>query len=123
MVGNALVGCLAGMLSGFGIGGGSLLILWLTQVSGLGQWEAAGLNLVYFLCCAPMALWGHLKQKLVQPKAVLWCMAAGIPMAVTAAVFAAQIEVVWLRRAFGIVLLYVGSKEVFCTAAKPKKQE
>ncbi len=123
MVGNALVGFLTGILSGFGIGGGSLLILWLTQVSGLGQWEAGGLNLVYFLCCAPMALQGHLKQKLVQKKAVCWCALAGIPMAMLAAVFAAQLEVVWLRRAFGILLLYVGGKEVFCKTTKPEPQE
>lgn len=46
------VGLLTGILSGFGIGGGSLLLLYLTLFEGAGQYQAGGINLLYFLVCA-----------------------------------------------------------------------
>ena len=41
-----VIGAATGILSGFGIGGGSLLILWLTMVQQLPQYTAAGINLL-----------------------------------------------------------------------------
>ena len=40
-----LVGALTGVLSGFGIGGGSLLLLYLTLCAGMEQFAAGGVNL------------------------------------------------------------------------------
>ena len=45
---SALVGAATGVLSGFGVGGGTLLLLWLTLVQGMGQLQAGGVNLLYF---------------------------------------------------------------------------
>ena len=50
------VGLLTGILSGFGIGGGSLLLLYLTLFEGAGQYQAGGINLLYFLSWAPASL-------------------------------------------------------------------
>ena len=63
-----LVGLATGILSGFGIGGGSLLMLWLTCVMGVSQRDAAGMNLLYFLACAPPALISHWKNRLIDKK-------------------------------------------------------
>ena len=46
-------GLLTGILSGFGIGGGSLLLLYLTLFAGVDQYQAGGINLLYFIACAP----------------------------------------------------------------------
>ena len=62
---SALVGAATGVLSGFGVGGGTLLLLWLTLVQGMDQFQAGGVNLVYFAACALPALWGHLRRGLV----------------------------------------------------------
>ena len=43
-----MVGLLTGVLSGCGIGGGSLLLLWLTLVQDMPQFTAGGINLLYF---------------------------------------------------------------------------
>ena len=56
-----VVGLLTGVLSGCGIGGGSLLLLWLTLAQDMPQFTAGGINLLYFLACAPAALVSHLK--------------------------------------------------------------
>lgn len=117
-----LVGLLTGILSGCGVGGGSLLVLYLTNLAGMEQSRAGGINLLYFLCCAPVALISHIRNRLIDGKAALWCSLAGVPVAVAASLLATAIDISLLRRGFGLLLLYIGFKELFCkkTAEKEK---
>ena len=115
---SVLAGLATGILSGFGIGGGSLLLLYLTLFAGVGQFAAAGINLLYFIACAPAALWSHVKNGLVDGRAVKWCVLAGVLTSVAAAFLAARMDTDWLRRAFGVLLLYVGTKEIMAKGQK-----
>ena len=72
-----LVGIAAGLMSGCGVGGGTLLLLYLTAVAGVEQRLAAGVNLLYFLCCAPTALISHIRHKLVNFRVFLPAALAG----------------------------------------------
>ena len=112
-------GLATGILSGFGIGGGSLLMLYLTLIAGMPQ-QTAGANLLYFITCAPAALISHFKNKLVCFRALLWCTLAGIPTSIAASMLAAATDLSLLRRLFGILLLYIGIREL---RAKPSKAE
>ena len=47
-----LAGLICGVLSGFGIGGGSLLMVWLTALLSMDQRTAQGIHLLYFLPAA-----------------------------------------------------------------------
>ena len=114
MIVAILVGLLTGILSGCGVGGGSLLILYLTAIRGVEQYTAGGINLLYFLCCAPTALVSHIRQKRIEWKAVLWCSIAGAVTSLIAAYVASQMNTDLLRRMFGVLLLYIGAKELFC---------
>lgn len=107
-----LVGVATGVLSGCGVGGGTLLVLYLTAVAGLEQYQAGGINLLYFITCAPPALFGHAKKGLVEWRGVLWCLVLGIPAAIAAGAVAGQLDVGLLRRLFGVLLLYVGVQEL-----------
>ncbi len=111
---DVLVGFLTGVLSGFGIGGGTLLLLWLTMAQQLPQLKAGAINLVYFIACALPALWGHRKNGLLDTKAVLYCALAGVPACVAASLLAAGMDTSLLRRIFGGFILVVGLREVFC---------
>lgn len=108
-----LVGLLTGILSGFGIGGGSLLMLWLTCIMHVPQLQAAGTNLLYFLACAPPALYSHWKNGLIDPKAACFCIAAGIPLSIAGCFFAAHLDLSLIRRGFGLLLLWIGFRELF----------
>ena len=109
---NFIIGAATGIISGFGIGGGSLLVLYLTAITGMSQYLAGGINLLYFIGCAPTALIGHIKNKLVEWHTVLWCAAAGIAVVRPVSLCADNLHSGWLRRLFGILLLYVGYKEL-----------
>ena len=106
------VGVITGIVSGFGIGGGSLLMLYLTVVNGASQYTAGGINLLYFIGCAPVALIGHIKNKLIDWHTALWCAVSGISVAIPASMLADDLNGDWLRRLFGILLLYIGIKEL-----------
>ena len=107
-----VIGVATGILSGFGIGGGSLLVLYLTAIIGMEQYTAGGINLLYFVGCAPAALIGHIKNRAIEWKAVLWCALAGVVVAVPISLLAADIDTNLLRRLFGLGLLYIGIKEL-----------
>ena len=62
-LGAILAGLVCGVLSGFGIGGGSLLMVWMTAVLSMDQKAAQGVNLLYFLPCAACALIFHIKNR------------------------------------------------------------
>jgi len=80
---------------------------------GVPQFRAGGVNLLYFIACAPAALYSHIKNRLIEWQAVIWAVAAGLPASVASAAAASRMDTDWLRRAFGVFLLYVGAKELF----------
>ncbi len=113
---NPLVGFLTGIISGFGVGGGSLLVLYLTVFGGVDQYTAGGINLLYFTGCAPAALVSHIRNKRIVWRAVLPCLLTGVPLSVLAALVSGTLDVTLLHKAFGVVLLYIGIKELFTKA-------
>lgn len=117
------VGLITGVISGFGIGGGSLLIVYLTAFAAVEQYTAGGINLLYFLCCAPTALISHIRNRRVEWKAVIWCSVAGIATSALAAFLASGMDTDLLRRAFGVLLLYIGFRELFCKSEKSASRE
>lgn len=115
---HLLVGAIAGLLSGFGIGGGTLLVLWLTLFTGAEQHFAAGINLSYFPFTAVPAIYGHAKNHLIDKKAVLVCALCGVPACIIGAFTAASLDLGLLRRFFGIFVLIIGIRELFSGTEK-----
>ena len=105
-------GLLCGVISGFGIGGGTLLMVWLTAFAGWEQRAAQGLNLLYFLPTAAAALLLHAKHALVDWHVTLWAAGAGLITAGLSAWAAQLIDTALLRRGFGVFLLFVGLTEL-----------
>lgn len=118
-----IIGLVTGVLSGFGIGGGSLLVLYLTGVAGVNQYVAGGINLLYFAFCAPAALISHIKNRLIDRDAVIYCTLAGVVTSVLAAWVAGMIDVGLLRRLFGVFLLYIGIRELLARPSDPEEEE
>lgn len=112
-----LAGAAAGVLSGFGVGGGSLLLVWLTAGAGLPQQQAQGINLLYFLPAAGAALPAHLKNGYVEKSVLLPAILAGLAAAALAAWAATGVDTALLRRFFGGFLILVGLRELFARPA------
>ena len=108
-----IISTVLGFLAGIGVGGGSLLILWLTLVLNMAHPQARVLNLLFFLPSAVTASvfrWrqGTLNLKKVFPAMVAGCVAAGIFSYISTV-----IHVDMLKKLFGILLLATGVRELF----------
>lgn len=103
-----LAGLGTGVLSAFGIGGGSLLLIYLTAFAHLDQHQAQGINLLYFLPAAAAALPAHHKNGLLEKAVILPAVLAGLATAGLAAWVSNGLDTGLLRKLFGLFLLYIG---------------
>ena len=108
----ALVGAATGVLSGFGVGGGTLLLVYLTAVAGVDQHLAQGINLLYFLPAGLLALPAHVRNGDVEKKALLPCISAGLLCAALCAWAATGLDTGLLRKLFGGFLIFIGLREL-----------
>ena len=113
LLAGILAGAVCGVLSGFGIGGGSLLMIWMTAVCSMEQQAAQSINLLYFLPTAGTALIFHFKNKQICKKAILPAALCGCAAAAGGAFLANWIDTELLRRLFGGFLIIVGLSELF----------
>ena len=106
------VGVLTGVVSGCGVGGGSLLMLYLTEVADVPTAQASVVNLLYFLGCALPAIRAHSRHGLIAKKAMWYTLPMGVVAAVGGSLLALWLDSSWLRRLFGVFMLYVGVREL-----------
>ena len=108
-----IIGVLSGLLSGMGIGGGTILIPALTIFLGVKQHLAQGVNLLYFIPTAAVALFVHFKNKSIDIKTAIPIMLPGIIGAIGGALLASNISTEILRKCFARFLLAMGIYEFF----------
>ena len=108
-----LAGAATGVLSGFGVGGGTLLLVYMTAFAGVEQSMAQGINLLYFLPAGLLALPAHLKNGYVEKRALLPAIGGGILFAALGAWAATGLDTGLLRRCFAGFLILIGLRELF----------
>jgi hypothetical protein len=113
-----LCGLGASIVSAWGVGGGTLLLLVMTLFLGVDQRTAQGVNLLFFLPTAVSALVCHARSGYLDKPTLK----AAVPAAVIAALIGAWIsnavDVEVLRKPFGVYLLLSGISLVW-----PKKKD
>lgn len=110
---SAIVGFLTGVLASMGMGGGFILVVWLTLVEKTAQRTAQGINLLFFLPIALLSLIFHIKNKLVNKELVKKLAFGGVLGAVIGTYGAQLIDNGALRKLFALFLLAFGLKELF----------
>lgn len=110
-----IVGAATGILSGFGVGGGTLLLVYMTAFAGVEQRLAQGINLLYFLPAGLMALPAHIKNGYLEKPVLLPAIGTGLACAALAAWAATAMDVALLKKFFGGFLVAVGIWELFGT--------
>lgn len=107
------VGIVLGTLSGLGVGGGSLLLLWLTLVTGLPQSDARIINLLFFIPSALISCLFRWKQGVLRPGAAVIPIAAGLAGAYLGTRIGAGMDLTWSRKLLGVCFVLCGLREVF----------
>nr|MBQ8243670.1 TSUP family transporter [Oscillospiraceae bacterium] len=109
---SILAGTVLGFLTGLGIGGGSLLILYLTLAVNMTQATARGINLLFFLPSALIACCFRWKQGTLHLRTVFPAMAAGCIAAAVFSWMGMRMDTQLLRRLFGGLLIATGLREL-----------
>lgn len=109
------VATLLGFLAGLGVGGGSLLILWLTLVLNINSETARIMNLLFFLPTALISSFFRWKQGNLNFRKTLPAILLGCASAAVFSIFARYLSGQLLRKLFGILLLVTGLKELMYT--------
>lgn len=114
----AILSTALGFLAGLGVGGGSLLMLWLTLVVGISQPEARVYNLIFFIPTAIISSLFRKKQGTLPLKLIWPAILAGCLFAALFTFWGRQWELALVKKLFGGLLLVTGIRELLY---KPKK--
>ncbi len=108
-----IISLLSGIISGMGIGGGSILIPSLVLLTNIKQQEAQGINLIVFIPVSIVALIVHFKEKNIDLTSAKWIIPTGIIGAILGSIVALKTNPDNLRKYFGVFLLFIGILEFF----------
>ena len=103
-----LVSVLSGIIGGMGIGGGVILIPVLTAFFDITQKNAQFINLIYFVPLSLCALFVHIKEGRVDIRRAILMALGGILGALAGCTVTARMDVVVLKKLFGVFLFFVG---------------
>ena len=109
-----------GFLAGMGVGGGSLLLLWLTQIAGMEQPQARLINLLFYLPAALIATYFHRKEGRLCIRTVFPGMVAGCICASAFSVLSGYMQMDILKKLLGGLLILTGLREIFYRRRKAR---
>jgi uncharacterized membrane protein YfcA len=110
---DMLVGYAVAVLSGLGIGGGGLLVIFLVFFKELSQIGAQGINLLYFVVSSTAALCVHAIKRRIPWKFVLMMASVGVVGAYLGSLLALDTDPLIIRKLFGAMLTVSGIIALF----------
>ena len=110
---SIIFGLISGIVTGLGMGGGTVLILLLSLFMGVEQHIAQATNLVFFVPTALAAIVMNLRQKNVDIKLAINISFFGIIGAIIGAIISNNINSENLRKYFAIFILIIALHEVY----------
>lgn len=118
---NIIASLFAGVLGAMGFGGGGILIIYLTAILNIKQITSQGINLMFFIPSAIIALIIHIKNKLIDFKKILPYFISAIPGVAIGLYLTTLISNKTLSKVFGAILVLMGLRELFLTKKKDMK--
>ena len=118
---NIIIGTISGIVSGMGMGGGTILILCLSLFLGKDQHVAQGANLIFFVPTSIVSTFINVKQKLVKWKVGIIVSIAGIVGAIVGAKISVNLNTNRLKLFFGLFLMAIAVIEIYTLFFKKEK--
>lgn len=105
---DIMVAIAAATLAGMGVGGGGLLVLYLTLIKNTEQFTAQEINLLFFLCAASASMILHWKKRTFLPSVVLLFGLSGTLSSLVGYYTASTLQPQRLQTFFGYFLIFSG---------------
>lgn len=113
MIADIIAGAVSGILGAMGFGGGGVLILYLTLYKNTPQLAAQGINLLFFIPSALLAIIYHAKNKLIDKKSALRLIGLGLIGVAVGYFFLNTLNDKTVKTIFACVLIFVGARDLF----------
>lgn len=101
-----------------GLGGGTVLIIYLSVFLQMQQLKSQGINLLFFIPCAVLSIIVFSKQKLIEKEVLPFLILFGILGVILGQVTLSFIDTSLLSKLFGIFLIALSVKEFFFSKDK-----
>ena len=122
MILNAIIAVLSGFLGAIGVGGGSVLIIYLTLFLSMPQLKAQGINLLFFIPCSLVGLIFHIKNKLIDFKLPVPLILFVLLGVVGGFLLNQIMDETIIRKVFGAFIIIIAVYQLF-SVWKEKKQK
>lgn len=116
-----LIGIIAGIFGGMGIGGGTILIPALIIFIKVDQRTAQSINLISFIPASLVALIIHYKNRNIEKRITKKLIFPGIIAAFIGSLIAIKLNPILLKKIFGIFLFVMGIFEIMSIRNKVNK--
>lgn len=120
-----LIGLIAGIIGGLGMGGGTVLILLLTIFMNIEQTIAQGSNIIFFIPTAIASIFIFIKNKYINFKVAVPICLWGLVGAFIGARISTKLQINVLRKCFGVFLIIIAiyqSYSLYNTYRKKKNR-
>lgn len=118
-----LMGLVSGIVSGTGMGGGTILIFLLTFIMGIEQHIAQATNLIFFIPTSIVAIIVNLRNKNIDMPLAIIISVFGILGAIIGANISINIDVKILKKCFGVFLAIIAINEIYSIVKEYKKNK
>ncbi len=108
-----LAGLFSGILGSMGLGGGAVLVIYLTLFTDTKQFAAQGINLIFFIPIALVSVMIYAKKRQIRWKTVLIFGALGILGAAFGLTLTSVLGGKITSKVFGGLLVIMGIEEIF----------
>ena len=108
MIVDIIIPFVVAALSGMGVGGGGLFVIFLSIFTSTPQLAAQGMNLLFFLFSASASVLVHLTKRRIYPLIVLVLALSGIAGSLGGTLLSGVIHPNMLRKIFGVMLVITG---------------
>ena len=110
---SIIAGFLSGLIGSMGLGGGTVLLIYLAGFAGVEQVKAAGINLLFFIPISTLSVIIYAVKKQIKWKTVMFFALSGLGGALLGTFLSGFIGDKWTRIAFAVLLIILGIKAVF----------
>ena len=119
---SLIAGLLSGLTASMGLGGGAVLIIYLTLLAGVDRITAGGINLLFFIPISLLAVIIYAVRKEIKWKTVIPISLFGLLGAGFGMWLIDFLGTGWIGKIFGGILILMGLKETFSKGvAKDRK--
>lgn len=108
-----LVAFFSGMAASLGLGGGFVLLIYLTIFTDIPQLQAQGINLLFFLPIGLLSLCLHARNHLIEKKPLIPSVMFGIIGVLIGIFLTDLLPSQWLSKVFAVFIIFIGIKEIF----------